>query len=191
MNSTKSYTRTDIPKHGGARYTVQSIANAHNVAESTVRTRWFAWICRVAPAELLKDGQGYTELARSLFGEFAQLEKCDRTPWVTEAKTRYAKEWASAGVIDAELMPDSVSSALALRQSQTGAMTQATALELSELEDFVDQLVVTEADFSTAELAAFKAAGQRRGMIRFKVETQAEMDTYSTLKQRRMGTLNG
>ena len=46
---------------------------------------------------------------------------------------------------------------------------------------------MTEADFSDAELASFKAAGQRRGMMRYKLELQAEMDTYGQLKQRRMG----
>ena len=51
----------------------------------------------------------------------------------------------------------------------------------------MDQLAVTEADFSDAELASFKAAGQRRGMMRYKLELQAEMDTYGQLKQRRMG----
>lgn len=83
-------------------------------------------------------------------------------------------------------MPDSVSSALALRQTQNGMMQQSIAAELADLENFVDQLAVTEADFSDAELALFKAAGQRRGIMRYKLELQAEMDTYGHLKQRRM-----
>ncbi|MBE9069771.1 hypothetical protein IQ260_24310 [Leptolyngbya cf. ectocarpi LEGE 11479] len=37
-----------------------------------------------------------------------------------------------------------------------------------------------------AELASFKAAGQRRSIMRYKLELQAEMDTYGHLKQRRM-----
>ena len=84
-------------------------------------------------------------------------------------------------------MPDSVSSALALRQTQNGMMQQSIAEDLADLENFVDQLAVTEADFSNAELALFKAAGQRRGMVRYKLELQAEMDTCGQLKQRRMG----
>ena len=83
-------------------------------------------------------------------------------------------------------MPDSVSSALALCQTQNGIMQQSITQELADLESFVDQLAVTEADFSDAELASFQAAGQRRGIVRYKLELQAEMDTYGHLKQRRM-----
>lgn len=83
-------------------------------------------------------------------------------------------------------MPDSVSSALALSQTQNGMMQQSIAAELADLENFVDQLAVTEADFSDAELASFQAAGQRWGIMRYKLELQAKMDTYGHLKQRRM-----
>ncbi|MEM6256550.1 MAG: hypothetical protein AAF821_26890 [Cyanobacteria bacterium P01_D01_bin.156] len=187
MNSTNPRTVADIQSHTSVHYSAQEIAQTHNVAESTVRTRWFDWVIKVAPAELLKDDRGYTELARTLFSEFAEVKLCDRKAWVTEAKARYAHEWESAGVIEGELMPDSVSSALALRQTQNGMMQQSIAEELADLEDFVDQLAVTEADFSDAELASFKASGQRRGIMRYKLELQAEMDTYGHLKQRRMG----
>lgn len=195
MNSTNPRTVADIESHASARYTAQQIAQTHNVGESTVRTRWFDWLVKVAPAELLKDRAGYTELARTLFEEFADISDCEspkerlrqRNQWVTDAKTRYAPEWSNAGVIEGELMPDSVSSALALRQTQNGMMQQSIAEELADLESFVDQLAVTEADFSDAELASFQAAGQRRGIVRYKLELQAEMDTYGHLKQRRMG----
>ncbi|MEM9808151.1 MAG: hypothetical protein AAF959_23030 [Cyanobacteria bacterium P01_D01_bin.56] len=186
MNSTDPRMIADIESHTSARYTAQQIAQAHNVGESTVRTRWFEWLLKVAPAELLKDRAGYTELARTLFEEFADVRHCDRNQWVTDTKIRYAPEWSNAGVIEGELMPDSVSSALALRQTQNGMMQQSITQELADLEAFVDQLAVTEADFSDAELASFQAAGQRRGMMRYKLELQAEMDTYGHLKQRRM-----
>ena len=187
MNSTDPRTVADIKSHASARYTAQQIAQTHNVGESTVRTRWFDWLLKVAPAELLKDRAGYTELARTLFEEFAEVKHCDRDTWVTNAKSRYSHEWSNAGVIEGELMPDSVSSALALRQTQNGMMQQSIAQELADLESLVDQLAVTEADFSDAELASFQSAGQRRGMMRYKPELQAEMDTYGQLKQRRMG----
>ena len=151
-----------------------------------MRTRWFDWLVKVAPAELVKDNAGYTELARTLFEEFAEIKHSDRNQWVVDTKARYAAEWSNAGVIEGELMPDSVSSALALRQTQNGMMQQSIAAEPADLESFVDQLVITEANFSDAELASFQSAGQRRGMMRYKLELQAEMDTYSHLKQRRM-----
>ncbi|NEP62801.1 MAG: hypothetical protein F6K31_38780, partial [Symploca sp. SIO2G7] len=115
MNSTDSHTLADMQAHAAARYTAQEIAHSHNVAESTVRTRWFEWINQVAPTELLKDGGGYTELARTLFNEFAEVQLCDRKSWVTDAKARYSHEWASAGVIEGELVPEEVGSVLALR----------------------------------------------------------------------------
>ena len=186
MNSTDPRTVAGIESHASARYTAQQIAQTHNVGESTVRTRWFDWLVKVAPTELLKDSGGYTELARTLFEEFAGVEKRDRNTWVTDAKSRYAQEWSNAGVIEGELMPDSVSSALALRQTQNGMMQQSIVQELADLEAFVDQLAVTEADFSEAELASFQTVGQRRGLMRYKLELQAEMDTYGHLKQRRI-----
>ncbi len=186
MNSTYSDVLSDVSTHTGGHHTAQSIAEAYNVSDSTIRNRWFPWLKKVAPESLLKSGKGYTDLARTLFGEFAEVKHSDRDDWVADAKSRYSHEWSNAGVIEGELMPDSVSSALALRQTQNGMMQQSIAQELADLEAFVDQLAVTEADFSEAELASFQAAGQRRGMMRYKLELQAEMDTYSQLKQRRM-----
>ncbi|MBT9317733.1 hypothetical protein [Leptothoe spongobia] len=192
MNSTYSDVRqdvlSDVAAYTGGHHTAQSIAEAYNVSDSTIRNRWFPWLKKVAPESLLKSGKGYTDLARTLFCEFAEVKHSERDAWVTDAKARYSHEWASAGVIEGELMPDSVSSALALRQTQNGMMQQSIAEELADLESFVDQLAVTEADFSDAELASFQAAGQRRGMMRYKLELQAEMDTYGQLKQRRMGS---
>ena len=74
MNSTDLRTVADIQSHTSAHYSAQAIAQTHNVSESTVRTRWFEWLVKVAPAELLKDDRGYTELARTLFNEFAEVK---------------------------------------------------------------------------------------------------------------------
>ncbi|MEO0759709.1 MAG: hypothetical protein AAFY78_22870 [Cyanobacteria bacterium J06648_16] len=186
MNSTDPRPLADRSAHAAARYTAQTIAQAHSVAESTVRTRWFEWISRVAPVALLKDERGYSELARSLFAEFATVDRRDRTAWVTDAKARYAHEWGGAGVIEGELMPDSVGNALALHQTHTSLLQHTTAQTLADLDALMGQLAVTENDFSSAELAAFQAAGRRRGALRFQVELQAELDTYSNLKQQRL-----
>ncbi|EKU97590.1 hypothetical protein Lepto7375DRAFT_6795 [Leptolyngbya sp. PCC 7375] len=167
-------------------YTAVQLGEQLGVSDATIRNRWYQWIVQVAPEPLLKQGSTYTELARTLFDEFSRVKHCDRNQWVANTKARYAHEWSNAGVIEGELMPDSVSSALALRQTQNGMMQQSIAAELADLENFVDQLAITEADFSEAELASFKAAGQRRGIMRYKLELQAEMDTYGHLKQRRM-----
>lgn len=187
MNSTDPRTLADIQSHASARYTAREIAQAHSVAESTVRTRWFEWISHVAPANLLKDGRGYSELARSLFGEFAEVEKCDRKSWVTDAKSRYSHEWASAGVIDGELMPEEVGNVLALRQTQTTDIELAVAQQLQGLESLIDQANTAEDNLSEADFKAAVVRGQQRAVKLYQAELQAELQTINALKQRRMG----
>ncbi|MEM9485010.1 MAG: hypothetical protein AAGA83_15130 [Cyanobacteria bacterium P01_F01_bin.116] len=187
MDSTYLDVRQDVAAHSGGHYTAQAIAQAHNVSDSTVRNRWFPWIAKVAPEPLLKEGKGYTELARSLFAEFAQVPKNERDVWVEAARSRYSHEWASAGVIEGELMPDSVGGTLALLEVSNAHNDALVKEELGNLEDFLNQIGEVEADFSDAELQSFRMAGARRGIQRFKVETQAELDTLNELRQRRMG----
>jgi len=62
-------------------YASADLAQELGVGESTVRTRWFEWIAQVAPKSTLKESRGYTELARTLFHEFAGVEKRDRAQW--------------------------------------------------------------------------------------------------------------
>ena len=119
-------------------YTAVQLGEQLGVSDAT-RNRWYQWIVQVAPEPLLKQGSTYTELARTLFDEFSRVKHCDLNQWVTNTKARYAHEWSNAGVIEGELMPDSVSSALALRQTQNGMMQQSIAAELADLENFVDQ----------------------------------------------------
>lgn len=178
---------TDIQPHAPAHYTAQQIAQEVGKGESTIRTRWFDWLIKVAPAPLLRTDDGYTELARTLFAEFAQVKNCDRAQWVTDAKQRYSQEWASAGVIDGELMPDEVGGTLALMQSVNLATQSGINGDLADLEAFISQVNEAEANFSEQELEAYKMAGVQRGIARFKVETQAEIQTLNTLRQQRMG----
>ena len=195
MNSTDSHTLADMQAHATARYTAQEIAHSHNVAESTVRTRWFDWINQVAPTELLKDGGGYTELARTLFNEFADISDCEspkerlrqRKAWVTDAKARYSHEWASAGVIEGELVPEEVGSVLALRQTQTTALELSVAEQMANLEAMIDQVNTAEVNLSEAELRAATARGQKRAIVLHQAELQAELQTTNMLRERRMG----
>src|SRR6476646_10438008 len=108
-----------------ARYTAQQIADEHGVKEVTIRTRWFNWLLEVAPEPLLRDKSGFTELGRSLFSDFAQRVKTEgmkSKDWVIDAKSRYSQEWASAGVIDGELLPHEVGGALATLQNKAGSL---------------------------------------------------------------------
>ena len=186
MNSTDSRTLSDIQAHIAAHYSAQQIAQTHNVAESTVRTRWFEWISQVAPANLLKDERGYSELARTLFDEFAKVERCDRKQWVADAKARYSQEWASAGVIDGELMPEEVGNVLALSQTQTTNIELAVTQQLQGLEQLIDQVNAAENNLSEAELKAAVARGQQRAVMLYQAELQAELQTTNILRQRRI-----
>ncbi|MEM9485296.1 MAG: hypothetical protein AAGA83_16615 [Cyanobacteria bacterium P01_F01_bin.116] len=187
MNSTNPRTVADMQTHTSAHYSAQTIAQTHNVSESTVRTRWFDWLVKVAPAELLKEDQGYTELARTLFDEFAEVQLCDRKSWVTDAKTRYSQEWGNAGVIEGELVPDEVSSVLALRQTQADSLELSVAEQLAALESMIDQVNAAEVDLSETELRAAKARGQKRAIVLHQAELTAELQTTNLLRQRRSG----
>ena len=186
MDSTYLDVRQDVTAHSGGHHTAQAIAQAHSVSDSTVRNRWFPWIAKVAPEPLLKDGKGYTELARSLFAEFAQVPKNDRQSWVEEARARYSQEWSSAGVIDAEWMPDEVGNALAVIDSNNRSLSSLLEQEMQSLDLFLEQVDGVEADFSEAELKSFRLNGAKRGVQRFKVETQAELETVNQLRQKRI-----
>lgn len=186
MDSTYSDVQQDVSTYSGGHYTAQAIAKTYNVSDSTVRNRWFPWIAKVAPEPLLKDGKSYTELARSLFAEFAQVPKPQRQEWVEEAKARYAQEWASVGVIDGELMPESVGGALAQLESHNAGLQAVIEAELADLDIFIGQVNAAEADFSEAERRTFQTVGVRRGIQRFKLETQAELETLNALRQQQM-----
>ena len=171
-----------------AFYSSADLAQELGVGESTVRTRWFDWIAQVAPTSTLKESRGYTELARTLFHEFAGVEKRDRAQWVTEAKTRYAHEWETVGVVEGELMPESVGGALSTIQTSNSDAALALAEEMEAALNFGNQLGEVEAEFSEAELEAMRLRGARRGIMQFKVEAQAAADTYNQLRQKSMGS---
>lgn len=183
MNSTDQYTSTHVER----TYTAQEIADQHSVKAVTVRTRWFPWLCKVAPAQLLKTEAGYTELANTLFGEFASVHNKERHAWVIDAKARYSQEWGSVGVIDCEVMPAVVGSCLALLSANTSAIQQTIAIELDQVGQFVDQLNLTDADFSRAEMEQSIALGTQKAIAQFKAEEIARVQTLNDLRQRRIG----
>lgn len=84
-------------------------------------------------------------------------------------------------------MPDNVGSALALMQTNNSNLGALLDEEIGNIEAFLEQLGSAEANFSEAELQSFRMAGARRGIQRFKVETQAELETVNELRQHRMG----
>lgn len=179
MNSTQTDVtpdvRQNIEPHTGGHYTAQQIAEAHNVSDSTIRNRWFEWIGKVAPSELLKDKEGYTELGRTLFEEFASVKVWDRESWVEQARSRYSAEWEAAGIFEGELVPNEVGSVLALRQTQTTQMELAVAEQLANLEAMINQANMAEVNLSATELKAATARGQQRAIALHQAELQAEL----------------
>lgn len=169
-----------------ARYTAQQIADEYGVKEVTIRTRWFNWLTQVAPEPLLKDKDGFTELARSLFADFAQRVKSEgmkSQDWVGDAKSRYSQEWGSAGVIEGELLPPEVGGALATVQTQaTGLVERGTEL-MERLQTLKQQVATTSANFSRSETDLYRARGAFRAMERFEIEMTAELETYNKLRQ--------
>ena len=186
MNVTDFNSQPNVIEHVPVHYTGQQLADLYGVSEATVRNRWLKWLCKVAPEELLRSSDGYTELAYALYEEFAKVDKKERAAWVADAKSRYSAEWSSVGIIDGELMPEVVGSALALLQTNNSSINSELSAELASLEGFVDQLNGVDADFTQAELDSFKAAGMKRAIVRFKVEAQTEAETFNALRQRRL-----
>jgi hypothetical protein len=171
-------------------YSAQFIADENqdlDVKEVTIRTRWFDWAVKVAPHSLLKNPQGkFTELGRDLLNNYAQRVKRDNIPpddWVLEAKSQYAHEWESEGIIEGELMPDEVGGAIAQLRQGTSTMETKISAKLAKLKEFKQQLGTARSNFSEAERKQFQARGVMRGLERFEIETEAELATYNQLRQ--------
>lgn len=199
MNTTRTVPEHDPntpntePEQISTCYTAQAIADENadlRIKADTVRLRWFAWISQVAPEPLLKVGGLYTELARELFNDFAHLCKrkvCMKpNEWVVDAKQRYSEEWGNAGIIADPLIPEEVGGALALIQTSALNLHEENLQERTAVDLFLDAFLSAEEDFSEAELRTFKEQGMKRGLMRFKVETQAELEVYNELKRRRL-----
>ncbi|MFG6101650.1 hypothetical protein U2F10_05320 [Leptothoe sp. EHU-05/26/07-4] len=189
--------QTHIPEHNtphtqsavertGAHYSAKQLAEELETVSSTLRTRWFPWLKKVAPEQLLKTDQGYTELARALFFEFKTVDTKERDAWVVDAKHRYSQEWESAGVIEGELMPEEVGGVLAILSSQNTSSEIALQQELDDLDEFIHSLNQAESNFSDAEVARFRLNGAQRGVARFKIEAKAEAEVYNRLQQKRL-----
>jgi hypothetical protein len=141
---------------------------------------------KVAPAELLKDDQGYSELAHSLFAEFSAVAKQERSAWVADAKAKYSQEWSAVGIIDGELMPEEVGSVLAAMQQRGDHADQEIALQLAAVENFLGDLYRAEVDMSEGEIKTYRANGVQRGLQRFQLETQTELEVLNMLRNKRI-----
>lgn len=187
MNDTQPYVEAHAQPYIERTYTAKEIAAEHNVTDATVRNRWFDWLTKVAPVPLLKEGKSYTELAHTLFAEFAAVDKAERPAWVADAKARYASEWGAVGISDCEIMPDDVGNALALIQTNLALSNSALTAELSQVEKFIETMNAIDETYSEAEVSSWAAAGAKKGIARFKTEQVAEAQTLAALRQQRMG----
>jgi len=170
----------------GAPYSGKQLADELEIGESTFRTRWLDWLLKVAPIELLKTDDGYTELARSLALEFKQVpsKKAHRDRWVTEAKERYSREFMPDGITP-EGVSEKLGGALALLRDQGNKMQTAADEHLAELQALIESQSQVEAEFDEAEIAAMRAAGAKRGVMRFQIEAEEEDAAYYQLRKLR------
>ncbi|NER78973.1 MAG: hypothetical protein F6K42_05220 [Leptolyngbya sp. SIO1D8] len=175
-----------------APYSSRELALDLGVAESTLRTRWLPWINRVAPTELLVTDAGYTELARTLFSDFATVssKKKDREQWVVDAKQRYSREFMPHGVTP-EGISDELGGALALLRNQGNALQTEADAQILELRALIEEQSQVEAEFDDAEIEAMRAAGMKRGAMRYQIESEAEEQAYYGLKKLRSQARQG
>jgi hypothetical protein len=160
------------------------LADELEIGESTFRTRWLDWLLKVAPIELLKTDDGYTELARSLALEFKQVpsKKANRDRWVTEAKARYSREFMPDGITPAGVSEE-LGGALALLRDQGSKLQTAADEQLAELQALIESQSQVEDEFDQAEIASMKAAGAKRGVMRFQIEAEQEDAAYYQLRK--------
>lgn len=170
----------------GAPYSSSQLAGELGIAESTFRTRWLPWLEKVAPIELLRTDEGYTELARSLALEFRVVpsKKASREKWVGEAKQRYSGEFSPAGLVGPGVCEE-LGSALALVKQQGSQIQLSADAQLAQLQALITQQSQVQADFDEAEIQAMRARGMNRGAQRFQIETEAEDSAYYQLRRMR------
>lgn len=176
----------------GAPYSGKQLAAELKIGESTFRTRWLPWLQKVAPIELLKTDEGYTELSRSLALEFKQVpsRKASRDRWVTEAKQRYSREFMPSGITP-EGVSEELGGALALLRSQGSGIQAAANDQLQTLMALIHSQAQVEAEFDQADVEAMRARGTMRGVTRFQIETDAEDSAYFQLRKARSSAQQG
>jgi hypothetical protein len=170
-----------------APYTAVFLAKENGVADVTLRTRWFPQLCNAAPESALKTSKGYTELARQLFSSYASAVASGNLSvhaWVEQEKTKHAHEWAQAEaeVVSAELVPDEATVSLSTLKGNNLSLQQQMETQLAQLEQFSQAIDDMELEFSAQELEEFRMKGAMRGMQRYQVERQAELQAYHTLR---------
>jgi|GEM_PF-1716831 len=170
----------------GAPYSGKELAEELGIADSTLRNRWFPWLLKVAPIELLKTDDGYTELARSLALEFKQVpsKKPRRDRWVAEAKDHYSREFMPDGITP-KGVSENLGGALALLRDQGSKLQTAADDQLQQLQHLIESQSQVEAEFDEAEIAAMRATGMKRGVMRFQIETEQEDAAYYQLRKMR------
>jgi hypothetical protein len=170
-----------------APYTAIFLARENNIADVTLRTRWFPQLCNVAPENLLRADKGYTDLARQLFKDYAETVATGQLSvhaWIEQQKTAFAHEWAQAEVeiVTAELVPDEATTGLSLLKDTNLSLQQQIEVQLLQLQQFAQTVDDMEAEFSEQDLEEIRMKGALRGMKKFQIERQAEIQAYHSLR---------
>jgi hypothetical protein len=170
-----------------APYTAIFLARENNIADVTLRTRWYRQLCEVAPESALKANRGYTDLARQLFRSYAETVASGNLSvhaWIAQEKQNHTHEWAQAEaeIISAELVPDEATVSLSTLRTSNQQLQQQMETQMAKLQQFAQSVDDLQTEFSAQDLERFQMNGALRGMKRFEVETQAELQTYHSLR---------
>jgi hypothetical protein len=178
------------PAQPAAPYTAVFLAKECGISDVTLRTRWFKQVCQAVPKSQLKEGRGFTDLARELFQDYAQTVATGQISvdaWIDLQKQKYAHEWAQdeVEVVNAELVPEIATTSLALLKTTNLSLSEQMKVQLAQVQQFSQSLEVMETEFSEQELEAIRMRGAMRGMQRFQIEEQSALEVYHGLRNQK------
>jgi len=82
------------------------LATEYRVSDTTIRVNWFNWLVQVAPEEKLRNSDGYTALAQTMFKAIAPMTAVQRRKWVESSKPQYEYLWANTPNSSPEQLPE-------------------------------------------------------------------------------------
>lgn len=183
-------------------FTATALAEENKVASSTVRTRWFTWIRKVAPEGVLKQNGRYTALAQLLFANYrVEVTSGDKkaAAWVEETKQVYE---AVAAEQQPAIEPDDVFPPFAQNNSSSSLVLAPVESLLSVGDAYADLLrnqqgalnlnvssLIADLGMGTEgvlqqrlEIAALE--GQTEATLEFQVKQQAKAVTHYHLQRK-------
>ncbi|MGD1908418.1 MAG: hypothetical protein ACFB0C_20845 [Leptolyngbyaceae cyanobacterium] len=184
-------------------HTAKAIAKTCKVDESTIRNRWHQKVVQVIGSDRTKVGGKYTDLAESLFRDYA--ERCNQGDMLSECwLIDYTEQFADirqpeapakatpqdVPVVTTTVVPDQAASALVLNNDTMGALDgymERMAITIADLTERQGATIqgIAEADQAQfmQEVEAAMLQGQKEGVILHAAKQQARNATMQHLNQ--------